>query len=302
MTKQLIFIGTVALAILAMGLEGLAQTAPPPPDGPIGMTAIQAPGAPLPPPPGGPFMMKFSGFEDSFDSKVVTGAPYSADAVTERTQVLADGNRIAQKTAGHVYRDNQGRTRREQTIGAIGPWGTPDDFPPMISINDPVAGVGYMLDERSKIAFKHPLHSMGGDLQYKELRSGNFVYKSQVSGAGDSTAGNPDSSERQVTKEALGKQTIEGVQAEGTRETVTMAAGAIGNDQPLKIVSERWYSPDLQATVMTKHSDPRFGETVYRLTNINREEPVSSLFEVPSDYTVKEGPVRVHMEKRVIEK
>ena len=57
----------------------------------------------------------------------------------------------------------------------------------------------------------------------------------------------------------------------------------------IEIVSERWYSPELQLVVMTRHSDPRFGETTYKLTNINRTEPAKSLFEVPSDYTIKEG-------------
>ena len=64
----------------------------------------------------------------------------------------------------------------------------------------------------------------------------------------------------------------------------------IGNERPLEIVSERWYSPQLQALVMSSHQDPRFGETVFRLTNINRDEPDASLFTVPADYTVKEGP------------
>ena len=91
-------------------------------------------------------------------------------------------------------------------------------------------------------------------------------------------------------KEQLGKQNIEGVEAEGTRTTVTIAAGEIGNERPIEIVSERWYSPELQLVVMTRHSDPRTGETTYKLTNINRSEPAKSLFEVPSDYTVKEGP------------
>ena len=91
-------------------------------------------------------------------------------------------------------------------------------------------------------------------------------------------------------KEQLGKQTIEGVEAEGTRTTVTIPAGEIGNERAIEIVSERWYSPELQLVVMTRHSDPRFGETTYKLTNINRTEPVKSLFEVPAGYTVKEGP------------
>ena len=33
---------------------------------------------------------------------------------------------------------------------------------------------------------------------------------------------------------------------------------------------ETWTAPDLQVTVMSKSNDPRFGETSYRLTNINR--------------------------------
>ncbi len=91
-------------------------------------------------------------------------------------------------------------------------------------------------------------------------------------------------------KEQLGKQNIEGVEAEGTRTTVTIPAGEIGNERAIEIVSERWYSPELQLVVMTRHSDPRSGETTYKLTNINRAEPAKSLFEVPSDYTIKEGP------------
>ena len=107
--------------------------------------------------------------------------------------------------------------------------------------------------------------------------AGAFVFKTQK-----------DSND--VKKEDLGKQDIEGVVAEGTRTTVTIPAGEIGNERPIEIVSERWYSPELQLVVMTRHSDPRTGETTYKLTNINRTEPAKSLFEVPSDYTIKEGP------------
>jgi TonB family protein len=85
---------------------------------------------------------------------------------------------------------------------------------------------------------------------------------------------------------------IEGVEAEGKRTTVTIPAGDIGNEQAIDIVNERWYSSELQTVVMTKQSDPRFGETVYRLANIDRSEPDKSLFQVPADYTIKtsDGP------------
>ena len=91
-----------------------------------------------------------------------------------------------------------------------------------------------------------------------------------------------------VNKEDLGQQVIEGVVATGTRTTTTIAAGSIGNEQPILIVSEQWFSPDLKVLVMTKHSDPRTGETTYRLTNIVQTEPARSLFEVPADYTIKD--------------
>jgi len=101
-------------------------------------------------------------------------------------------------------------------------------------------------------------------------------------------------------EESLGKQTIEGIEAEGVRTTMTIPAGEIGNERPIEIISERWYSPELQTLVMTKHSDPRFGETVYHLTNISRSEPDASLFQVPADYKIKDappmpGPMRVRL-------
>ena len=92
------------------------------------------------------------------------------------------------------------------------------------------------------------------------------------------------------TTEKLGKQTVEGVEAEGTRTTITIPAGTIGNERPIEIVSERWYSAELQTVVMTRHTDPRSGESVYRLTNIERADQPHTLFEVPADYQMKEGP------------
>jgi hypothetical protein len=95
-----------------------------------------------------------------------------------------------------------------------------------------------------------------------------------------------------VVTENLGQQTVEGVNAAGTRSTTTIPAGAIGNLQPIKVVAEQWLSPDLQILVMTRHSDPRSGDTTYRLQNIVRAEPDRSLFTVPPDFTLKESGIR----------
>jgi hypothetical protein len=96
----------------------------------------------------------------------------------------------------------------------------------------------------------------------------------------------------ETSKEDLGRQSVEGVAATGTRTTWTIPAGAIGNLQPIKVVSEQWFSPDLQLLVLTKHSDPRTGENIYRLQNIVRAEPDRSLFTLPPDYTLRESGIR----------
>ena len=89
--------------------------------------------------------------------------------------------------------------------------------------------------------------------------------------------------ETEVKHESLGTQTIEGVTAEGTRDTRTIPAGAIGNERPIVITSETWTSPDLQMVVLSKRNDPRFGETVYKLTKITRGEPDPALFQAPGN-------------------
>ena len=98
--------------------------------------------------------------------------------------------------------------------------------------------------------------------------------------------------------ESLGKEVIEGLEVEHTRTSLTIPAGEIGNVQPIEIVDETWYSPELQLMVMTKSRDPRFGETTYRLTDIRRSEPDRSLFEVPNDYTIKKNTAPIPIKKR----
>jgi hypothetical protein len=86
---------------------------------------------------------------------------------------------------------------------------------------------------------------------------------------------------------SLGAREFDGVRADGTRTTWTIPAGRIGNEKPIEIVSERWYAPELMLVVSTRRSDPRSGETSYRLTNLKRGEPDAALFRVPADYELR---------------
>jgi hypothetical protein len=82
---------------------------------------------------------------------------------------------------------------------------------------------------------------------------------------------------------------IEGIECKGTRKEVIIKAGAIGNEQPIEIVSETWFSPDLQIFVLSKQSDPRFGSRTVRMGNVSRAEPDESLFKAPGDYAIKDA-------------
>src|ERR1043166_3270294 len=235
----------------------------------------------------------FVATELSFGGRVVKGAPSSAQAVTESVQTLADGNRIVHKSTAQVYRDSEGRTRRDQTIAAIGPYSVAGDPPQTYFINDPVAGVNYILDPRAKVARKmvtFELRQGPGD------KDSTFTIAPPPPPPGAPAEGvsfdfiGGGSSKAETKTEKLEARTIEGVQAEGTRATTTIPAGEVGNEQPIQIVNENWYSPELQVVLMTTHSDPRFGTTTYRLTNIQRAEPPATLFQVPGDYTIKDGP------------
>jgi TonB family protein len=358
----------------------------------------------------------FASSEMSFDGKVVKGAPYSAEAVTEVIQTLGDGNRIVRRSSTQIYRDSEGRTRREQNMTAIGPFVTADQSAQRIYINDPVESVNYILDPRAQTAQKMALSTIratrpmmapsvsagrvsgggvgGGAVTGSQIRvSGGVLQGSatnrvqpayppiaKAAGASGSVqvevtlneagrvveaqvvsghpllreaalaaarqwefkpiqvSGNPVKAQGLLTfnfalegasepataaiamtsataiagtavapaavlstthpngarmriesrKEELGKQIIEGVEAEGTRTIATIPAGAVGNERPIDIISERWYSAELQTVVMSRHLDPRSGETIYRLTNISRIEQPANLFQVPTDYTIRD--------------
>lgn len=372
----------------------------------------------------------FAASEMSFDTKIVKGAPYSAEAVTEVIQTLPDGNRIVRRSSTQLYRDSEGRTRREQSVNAVGPWISAQQGAVRVYINDPVSNLNYILDPQSQTARKlnifmrsaapasinavaparvaggaeNVLGVSGGSLQLgatnriqpqypavakaagaegpvqvqvtvnengevmsAEAISGHPLLReaaveaarqwsfkpTTIEGKSVKTRGtltfnftltkNTETEVRQLAeaaqptrvartlsfeagspgvvvpdaplvvqsenirvrtesrREELGKQFFEGVEAEGTRMITTIPAGAVGNERPIEIVNERWYSPELQTVVMSRHYDPRSGETVYRLSNIVRAEPASHLFQAPGDYTITDESNIMELRRKIEE-
>jgi hypothetical protein len=221
--------------------------------------------------------------------------------VTETVQALTDGNRITRKMTSQVARDGEGRSRRQDKFGGIGPGGTQGAHE-IVFIHDPVAKVSWVLEVEARTARKMPLppgdmkpgENMQMTLRHRDDSGGKVEERVVAMRHAGAVAAAPGKSE------SLGKRNVEGVVAEGTRTTLTIPAGEMGNERPIDVVSERWYSPELQTVVMTRNSDPRMGETTYRLTNIVRSEPPRSLFEVPPDYKVVEmkGDVKIIREMK----
>src|ERR1044072_8192655 len=136
-----------------------------------------------PPPPPDANVVFFA--TESFGGKVVKGAPYSAEAVTETIQTLGGGNRIVNRMSSMIYRDSEGRTRREQSLQGLGILGAGDEPFKTIFINDPVAGVTFALDSRSHTAhksvpFTFELNTKKGEGQQFEFRTGTAANGSMI--------------------------------------------------------------------------------------------------------------------------
>src|SRR5262245_43439028 len=252
----------------------------------------------------------------------VKDSPFSAELVIENIQTLTDGNRIVHRTTTTIYRDGQGRTRQETTHMLPGLSNDENKERKTIQIFDPVAGHTYTIDPQNRtvhkfVNFARPIlkdntavaavagmafnvgvpvvgnatlgSPVGSSTPNSGISAGTATTSASVTPVPSPIRPAPRFSAKMETKnETLGTEMVEGVAAEGTRVTHTIPAGSVGNERPIEIIFERWFSQELKMEVLVKNLDPRRGETIQRLTNITRSEPDPSLFEIPSDYTLQE--------------
>jgi hypothetical protein len=280
----------------------------------------------------------------------VVGAPYSAEIVTERVQILPDGNQISRKQSQMVYRDSEGRTRQDRID---------DNGRSTVLINDPVAKSRVVLSPSRRWAYQLPVVDVDGMLSKLRTESADALKNAKnakgeisvrindgearvktfalsangqirlstegqgvaptekridiadvfqfdradgIGGAlreslsalspllgasGTDALVNLRTEGGNTSTKALGARDFSGVRADGTLTTRTIPAGSIGNKAAINVTSESWYAPDLQITLYSKHSDPRYGDTIYRVSNLQRSEPAADLFKVPADYNMR---------------
>jgi hypothetical protein len=233
---------------------------------------------------------------DATLGRVVFGEPFSADGITTLTQTLADGTRIERAVPSKFYRDSQGRLRREQTVVGLTALTPSKDGPLIITIVEPGEGVSYTLNPAERVArraytLRPAIHSWNTRLDASRPRAKT-----------SDGAPSPSTPQRSITFTVnsqpdvknvlswLDPQQIEGLAAMGHRTVSTLPAGAIGNDRPIEITSERWTSDELGIVLRSRDVDPRTGIVEFRLTNIQRAEPPRELFTVPSDYKIVDAP------------
>ena len=229
----------------------------------------------------------------------VAGEPYSVELESEHTQTLANGTHIDQKREiSHSYRDSQGRTRTERFL-LFPPEGVGlEQRPRLIQIYDPVEGYSYTLDTQTHVAHRVAMQTLPAisTTESGQAQADPTRMRAKSGPPGGRTAASTGNPRRPDMKwEPLGTEMIDGVQAEGTRTTITTPVGMVGNDRPLTRVCENWHSPELKITILSKCSDVRSGHSTIRLKNLDRSEPDAALFQVPADYTIVDEKDRFTM-------
>jgi hypothetical protein len=201
--------------------------------------------------------------------EVVTGLPFVATAVLERRGPLTPKSDVRRRVTSQWYRDSRGRTRRD--LGCVpGRLSIRTGHRSATFIEDPVSGVSYTLIDAKKIAIRRPMPFVSQESHRIAERVTPPVR----------------SDNRRV--EPLGVKEVAGVTAEGTRTTTVHTARSDTEATATEIVAESWFSTELQMTVMTRFSDSRIGEVVFRFVEIRREEPPTELFRVPPGFSVVE--------------
>lgn len=269
-----------------------------------------------------PDPLRFTGPLMPMHGKAVKNAPYSAEAVSEQAQRLADGNEISRSTSTMNYRDSSGRTRQEIRDA--------DGDLRSVTLYQPADGVTYLLNPRQKTATRvgdpssaaasaaqarlAQLRADGKPPERRAEAADEVIVKGIERSAGDTRKqfqekvriqiadsmagarlgpamagafGDARWAAKASTRE-LGSKEIDGIKADGKLRSYEIPAGEVGNRNAIVVSNETWYAPELKVTLYSKHSDPRSGERVYRLSNIKREEPPAALFVVPPDYTVRD--------------
>ncbi|HWF14176.1 MAG TPA: hypothetical protein VG272_10605 [Candidatus Acidoferrales bacterium] len=233
-----------------------------------------------PPPPGGfgggpkPGIFEIGGLMGGFGGKVVTGKPILATITITHTETLP-GNLISNTSTGTYARGADGSTYRDVKFSEIGPWAASGKAKEFAYIRNVTTGMEYIV------------HVTEGTYQAFPLRERNASPGSKFG-----PPGGPNPNDENVTDNPNGSYTDPATStvypADDKQVTRTIPAGAIGNTNAIVITSERWFSNAFEIVFEDTHTDPRFGTTTYKLSNIGQSAS-TSLFTPNPTFTQVQG-------------
>jgi hypothetical protein len=195
----------------------------------------------------------------------LTKAPFTSTVRTEWVRTLEDGSKITLQNHRIVMRDSTGRIFQERRH--LVPNGQEPELA-RLEITDPSMHTQYIC---------YPNHHA---CELYDYSAPPFTSAAPVGVVGE---GN-----EYLTREDLGKDSVSGLDAVGTRETTTINAGTIGNERPLSTTKEFWYSPQLGINLLVKRVDPRHGIQIFTVSDIGLAEPDPKYFSVPNGFTVSD--------------
>jgi hypothetical protein len=286
------------------------------------------------------------GVSSPLGAQSASGKPIVAEITTEHHQSFADGTHISHSTFSSIYRDAQGRIRRESQLSVPG-LSEGIATATFITIVDHQLGFGFILNPQEMVAHRYELNAAGPSYvaRLSAQAGGSALLSpdakpsttaSPATSADGSSQNAPPNTAQAVTQNAaqqgapwrphafaarniraatnsgpaaesapsmridqpflaapnpvrtenLGEQVLLGFRVHGTRVITTLPAGQIGNDRPIDIISEQWFSPDLELVMRSVHHDPWAGDFTTTVTKVSRGDQPTALFEIPAAYKI----------------
>lgn len=198
----------------------------------------------------------------------VAGKPFSGRDSIDWTHTLENGAVVAMHQDAWLARDNDGRIYRENVT------------------RFPANSDGH--SRRSQFMIFDPITHTATRCEVSTRRCVVSSYRAPTSFR-ERPAGPFDNGNRNLSRENLGANVIDGLNVNGTRETVTINPGVVGNSQALSLTKEFWYSPDLEVNLSVTRQDPREGTITIHVVDLSRD-PDASMFRVPSGYSITNLP------------
>lgn len=195
----------------------------------------------------------------------VQHAPFSSVVTAEWTKTLEDGSTVTRQNHRVVVRDGAGRIYQERRT-LVPKDGEAEPQLMRIEISDPEKHIKYFCRPDSHVCMLRDYAGPPADVT--------------------EPVGSTGEGKMVLTREQLGRSDVGGVEVTGTRETRFIAAGVLGNDRPISITKEFWYSPHLGLNMQVKRSDPRLGIQTFAVTEVSLAEPDPKYFQVPTGFKV----------------